>query len=102
MLMGAGKVTEIPAGVAGNLMRDHSLGAIRPGRGFVQEQLGHFAERCGFAACKVPDPETVIGGEPFRGVFYPVCHFTGARKGRARFRCPVSLGVEQPIAEARL
>ena len=100
MLMSAGKIAEIKAGGAGNAVRDQSLGAIRLRRGFTQEQLRHFAERCGFAATKVPDPKTVIGGKSFRGVFRPARQFTGARKGRAGFR-RMSLGPDQRIAEAR-
>jgi hypothetical protein len=65
MVMGAGKVAEIKAGLAGNAVCDHSLGAIRPGRRFAQEELGHFAHRCGLAAVQMPHPKTVIGGEPF-------------------------------------
>ena len=83
-------------------MRDQDLGAIGPGRGFAQEKLGHFAHRRGFAAIKVPDPKTVIGGEPFRGVFFPACQFAGARKGYPRFQRLMSLGVDQRVAEARL
>ena len=82
-------------------MRDEGLGAIGPGRGFAQEELGHFAHRRGFAAIKVPEPKTVISGEPFRGVFLPACQFAGARKGGTGFR-RVSLGPHQRIAEARL
>src|SRR6516164_4267080 len=86
MFVGASKVAEIKAGVAKVAMRDHSLGTIRPGRGFVQEQLDYFAHRRGFAAIKMPDPNTVIGREPFRGVFFSARQFTGARKGGTRFR----------------
>ena len=102
MIMGAGKVAEIPAGGAGIAVRDQGLGTIRPGRGFAQETLRHFPHRHGFAARKVPDPETVIGGEPFRGVFHPARQFAGARKGCARFRRLISLGPDQRTAEARL
>src|SRR5215467_14157521 len=102
MFVGASKVAEIKAGVAAVAVRDHSLGTIRPSRGFAQEQLGHFADRRGFAAVQMPHPKTVIGGEPFRGVFLPARQFAGARKGRARFRRLISLGPEQGIAEARL
>jgi hypothetical protein len=70
MIMGASKIAEIPAGGAENAVRHQDLGAIRPGRGFAQEELGHFAERCGFAATKVPRQKTVIRGEPLRGVFH--------------------------------
>src|SRR5215831_567061 len=102
MVMSAGIVAEIKAGGAEVALRDHNLGTIRPGRGFAQEKLRHFAHRCGFAACEVPDPETVIGGETLRGVFHPARQFAGARKGRARFRRLISLGPDQRIAEARL
>ena len=64
MLMSAGKIAEIPAGDAGNAVRDQGLGAIRSGCGFAQEKLGHFAHRCGFAARKVPDPDPKIRGKP--------------------------------------
>jgi hypothetical protein len=100
--MGAGKIAEIKAGGAGNAVRDQGLGTIRLARGFAQEQLGDFAHRYGFAARKVPDPETEIGGKPFRGVFHPARQFAGARKGGARFRRLISLGPDQRIAEARL
>ena len=86
MVMGAGEIAEMKASAAGNAVRDQGLGAIRPGRGFAQEKLGHFAHRCRFAAAQMPAPKTVIGGEPFRGVFLPARQFAGARKGRARFR----------------
>ena len=86
--MGGGKVAEMKAGGAGNAVRDQGLGTIWPRGGFVQEKLGHFAHRRGFAAIKVPEPNTVIGGEPFRGVFFPACQFAGARKGRAGFPAP--------------
>ena len=102
MLLSAGKVAEIKAGHAGNEVRDQGLGTIRRGHGFAQEKLRHFAHRGGFAARKVPHPKTVIGGEPFRGVFLPVRQFAGARKGNARFRRVMSLGPGQRIAEARL
>jgi len=83
MVMGAGKVAEIQAGEAGNALRDQGLGAIRPGRGFAQKKLGHFAQRCGFAARNVPDPKTVIGGKPFRGVFHPAREFARAQRPRS-------------------
>src|SRR5215469_18693248 len=92
MLMSAGKVAEIPAGRAENAVSDQGLGTIWPGRGFAQEKLRHFAQRCGFAAREVPDPKTVISGETLRGVFHPARQFAGAREGRARFRCLISLG----------
>ena len=76
--------------------------AIRPGRGFAQEKLGYFAQRCRFAAGEMPRPKTIIGGEPFRDVFHPARQFAGARKGRARFRRLMSLGPDQRIAEAGL
>src|SRR6516162_3011237 len=68
MLMGAGKIAEINAGVAGNAVRDQGLRAIPPGRGFAQEKLGHFTRRCGFTAVQMAHPKTVIGAEPLRGV----------------------------------
>jgi len=37
-------------------VRDHNLGTIRPGRSFTQEELDHFARRCGFSAGQMPDP----------------------------------------------
>ncbi|MBV8287592.1 MAG: hypothetical protein JOZ35_11785 [Hyphomicrobiales bacterium] len=100
--MGAGKVTEIPAGLTGNAVCNHRLGAIRPGRGFAQEKLGHFARRSRFAAARMPRPKAVIGREPFRGVFHLTRQFAGPRKGGARFRRLMSLGPDQRIAEARL
>src|SRR6516162_671276 len=102
MVMGAGKVAEMKAGDAGNAVRDQGLRTIGPGRGFAQEKFGHFAHRRGFAAIKVPEPKTVMGGEPFRGVFFPVCQFAGARKGGTGFWRRISLGPEQRIAEAGL
>jgi hypothetical protein len=102
MLMSAGKIAEIKAGGAGNAVRDHSLGAIRAGGRFAQEQLGHFAHRCGCAAVQMPQPKTEIDGEPFRGVFLSAGQFAGARKGGTRFRRLMSLGPDQRIAEARL
>ena len=79
-------------------VRDHSLGTIRLDGGFAQEKLGHFAHRLGFAAGQMPHPETVIGGEPFRGVFLPARPFAGALKGRGGFRRVMSLGPDQRIA----
>jgi hypothetical protein len=35
MVMGAGKIAEIPAGGAGDAVRDHGLGVIGPGCGFA-------------------------------------------------------------------
>jgi len=102
MVVGADKVAEIKAGDAGNAMSDQGVGAIRPGRGFAREKLRHFAHRCRFAAVQMTHPKTVIGGEPFRGVFLPARQFAGARKGRARFRRLLSLGPDQRIAEAGL
>src|SRR5262249_19892863 len=64
MVMGAGKVAEIKAGLAGNTVGNQGLGTIRPGRGFAQKKLRHFAHRCRFAAGQMPHPKTVIGGEP--------------------------------------
>jgi hypothetical protein len=102
MVMNAGKIAEIKTGLAGNAVRDHSLGAIRPGRGFAQEKLGHFARRYGFSAGQMPDPKTVTGGEPLGRVFHLVRQFAGARKGRNGFRRLMSLGSDQRIAEADL
>jgi predicted ATPase len=50
MVVGTGKVAEIKADGAGNAVRDHGLGTIRLGRGFAQEELRHFAHRCGLLA----------------------------------------------------
>src|SRR6516165_1867473 len=61
MLMGAGKIAELKASAAGNAVRDQGLGTIRPGPGFAQEKLPHFAHRCRFAAAQMPAPKTVIG-----------------------------------------
>jgi hypothetical protein len=102
MLTGVDKVAEIKAGGAENTVRDQGLGAIRPGRGVAQEKLGHFAHRPGFAAVEMARPKTVIGGEPFRGVFHPVRQFAGPRKGGGGLRCVMSLGPDQRIAEAGL
>ena len=97
MVMGAGKVTEIPAGLTGNAVCNHRLGAIRPGRGFEQEELGHFAHRCGFAAARMPRPKAVIGREPCRGVLDAARQFAGAREGSACFRRLMSLGPNQRV-----
>jgi hypothetical protein len=43
MLMSAGKIAELKAGAAGNAIRDQGLGTSRPGGGFAQKKLGHFA-----------------------------------------------------------
>jgi hypothetical protein len=102
MLMGAGKVAEVKAGVAGNAVSDQGLGTIRPGRGFAQEKLGHFAHRRRFAARKLPDPKTVVSGETLDRVFDLARQFAGTRKGCARFRRVISLGPDQRIAEAGL
>jgi len=102
MVMGAGKIAEINAGEAENAVRDQGLGAIRLRRGFAQEKLGNFAHRCGFAARQVPRPKTVIGAEPFRGVFLSARQFTGTHEGRARFRGLIPLGPNQHIAKACL
>jgi hypothetical protein len=102
MVMGAGKIAEIKAGRAGNAVCDQGLGTMRPGRGFAQQKLGHFADGCRFAAHKMPDPETVISGETLHRVFHPACQFAGARKGGTRFRRLMSFGPEQRIAKARL
>ena len=102
MVVGGGKIPEIKGGDAGNAVRDHSLGAIRPGRRFAQEKLGHLAQRRGFATRMVPDKKTVIGGKPVRGVFLLACQFAGARKGRTGFRRLLSFGPDQRIAEAGL
>ena len=102
MLLGVGKIAEIKAGRAGDAVRDHNLGTIRPSRGFAQEKLRHFAHRCGFAAVQIARPKTVIGGKPFRGVFLPARQFAGARKSRARFRRRESLGPHERVAEADL
>ena len=102
MLMGAGKVADMKAGVAGNAVRDHHLEAIRPRGGFAQEKLGHFVHRCGFAAVQMPRPKTVIGGETLGDVLHPARQFAGAREGSAGFRRLISLGPVQRIAEADL
>jgi hypothetical protein len=49
----------------------------------------------------MPRPETVIGGEPLRGVFSPARQFAGARKGCARFRRILSLDPHQAEALTR-
>src|SRR5262245_55730349 len=102
MVMGAGKVGEIKAGDAETAVRYQGFKAIRAGRGFAQEKLRHFAQRCRFAAVQMPHEKTVIGGEPFRGVFLPVRQFASARKGGTRLRRLISLGPDQRIAEADL
>src|SRR6516162_3075000 len=102
MLVGAGKVAEIKAGVAGSAVRDQGLGTIRPSRRFAEEKLRYFAHRSGFAAGQMPRKKTVIGGETLRGVCLVTRQFAGARKGRARLRRLLSLGPDQRIAEARL
>jgi len=79
MQMGPGKIAELKAIAAGNAVRDQGLGTIRPGCGFAQEKLRHFAHRCRFATAQMPAPKTVIGGEPFRGVFLPARQLGGAR-----------------------
>src|SRR5262249_37471802 len=55
-----GKIAEVKTGLAGKAVRDHNLGTIRPGRSFTQEELDHFARRCGFSAGQMPDPKTAI------------------------------------------
>jgi hypothetical protein len=65
-------------------------------------QKRHRAHGCGFAAVQMPRNKTVIGGEPFRGVFLPARQLAGARKGRAGFRRLMSLGPDQRVTEARL
>jgi hypothetical protein len=102
IVVGAVKIAEMKAGDAGNAVRDQGLGAIGPGRRFAQEKLRHFAHWRGFATIKVPDPKTIIGGEPFRGAFFAARQFAGARKGRPRFRRRLSLGPDQRVAEAGL
>src|SRR6516164_10229478 len=102
MVMGAGKVAEVKAGGAEVAVSDQGLGAIRTGRGFAQEKLGHFAERYGFAAVHMPHPKAVIGGEPFRDVFRLARQFAGARKGGTGFRRLKPLDPDQRIAEADL
>src|SRR6516164_1234266 len=101
MVMGAGKISQIPAGVAANAMSDQGLGAIRLRCGFAQEKLRHFARRGMFATGEVPHPKTIIGGEPLRWVD-AARQFAGAREGSARFRRLMSLRPDQRIAEARL
>ena len=87
---------------AGNPMRDQGLRTIRPGCGFAQEKLGHFAHRYGFTAVRMANPKTVIGGKPFRGVFLAARQLAGAREGGTGFRRLISLGPDQRIAEADL
>ena len=92
MAMSAGVIAEIPTGGTGSAVCDHSLRAIRLGRGFAQEKLGHFAHRCGFATGEMPHPKTEICGEPLRGVFLPAGQFAGARKGGTGFRRVIPFG----------
>jgi hypothetical protein len=91
IVVGAGKVAEMKAGDAGNAVRDQGLGAIGPRHRFAQEKLGHFPHRRGFAAIKVPDPKTEIGGEPIRGV---------RLSGRNQPSCPVSV-IRRPRSRIR-
>ena len=102
MVMGAGKISQIPAGVAANAMSDQGLGAIRLRCGFAQEKFCHFARRGMFATGEVPHKKTEIGGEPLRRVFDPARQFAGARKRRTGFRRRHSLDPDQRIAEAGL
>src|SRR5215475_12712231 len=102
VLMGTGKVAEVKAGGAGNAVCDQDLRAIGLRGGFAEEQLGYFAHRSRFAAVQMPHEKTVIGGEPFRGIFFLARQFARARKGRSRFRRMMSLGPDQLIAEADL
>ena len=47
MVVGARNVAEIKASEAESAVCDHRLRAIRPGCGFAQEKLRHFAQRGG-------------------------------------------------------
>ena len=102
MLMGTGKIAEMKAGGAGNAVSDQGLRAIGLRCGFAQEKLCDFAHRCRFAAGEMPDPKTVIGGEPLRRVLDAARQFAGAREGSARFRRLMSPRPDQRIAEADL
>src|SRR5215471_13792883 len=102
MPMGTSKIAEVKAGGAGHAVCDQGLRAIGQRGGFAKEKLGDFAHRCRFAAVQMPHEKTVVGGEPFRGIFFLARQFARARKGRARFRRLMSLGPDQRIAEASL
>src|SRR6516162_7566138 len=102
MVMGAGKIAEVKAGGGEIAVRDQGLGTIRPGRGFPEEKLGNFAQRCRFTASQMADGKTVIGGEPLRGIFVQARQFASARKSRGGFRRVISLGPDQRIGEADL
>src|SRR6516165_3401029 len=95
MLMGAGKVAELKAIAAANAVRDQGLGTIRPGRSFAQEKLRDFAHWCRFATGQTPAPKTVIGGEPFRGIFLPARQFAGAHRITFRERREEGLGLSE-------
>jgi len=104
VVMGAGKVAEIKASDTENAVSDQGLGAIRPGRGFAQEKLCHFAHRRGFAARLMPRKKTVIGGEPLRGVFLKEIAQIGAAIGR-EFSYPLLRAVagrDEPALRAAL
>ena len=91
MLVGGGKVAEIPAVVAGHAVRDHGLGAIRPGSGLAQEKLRRVAHRRRFAARAVPRPKTEIGGEAFRQSLRPGSPIRGRAQRPRWFRAPDAL-----------
>src|SRR5215471_3961347 len=55
MLMGAGKIAEINAGVAGNAVRDQGLGTIRPSRRFAEEKLRYSRIGAGSQRDKCPE-----------------------------------------------
>src|SRR5215467_526410 len=102
MLMGTGKIAEVKAGGTGDAVRDQGLRAIGLRCGFAEEKLGYFAYRFRFGAVQMSHEKTVIGGEPFRGIFFLARQFARARKGRPRFLRMMSLGPDQCIAEANL
>ena len=100
--MGRGVVAEIEAGAAEYAVRDHGLGAIRPGDSLAEKQLGNLARRRRFAAHKMPIPKTPIDRETFRRIFHLARQFAGAREGRAGSRRPEPFGPEQRLPVATL
>ncbi len=102
MIVGGGKVAEIPAVVAGHAVRDRASG--NPA-GQWPRAGSSAVSRIGAASPRVPAPQTVIGGEAFRRVFAPgspIRRERGRLEGRAGFGRLMPFGPDQRVAEAGL
>jgi hypothetical protein len=91
--VGAGvlKVPEIPLGHAGKAMRHGGFRRRRLALDVAQDDFGDCPQGAGLSAAEAPDPEAVIGREPFHWVINRGGQLPGASEGGRRFKRAVAV-----------